>query len=201
MEKDKLVELVVAEVLKRMAAPEQSKVRVYEWRSLELTNRLLPLVQAWHGRDVQLVYNGEDGQDTAFVARILPFLSCTDMADIAAGTAHSETAGLVLQALLRGERIEVVDFEYLSHANSAPTALFAVYRKYEERLASYGLVRFREKMPETVRCQDNLILATALEEAAAAGVRTLIVANSAKITPLAAEAAARLGIAMVREQK
>ena len=56
-------------------------------------------------------------------------------------------------------------------------------------------------MPETVRCQDNLILATALEEAAAAGVRTLIVANSAKITPLAAEAAARLGIAMVREQK
>lgn len=203
MEQDKLVELILAEVLKRLVrpqtAPARPLVRIYAWRSLELASRILPLLQAWHGPDVALVFNGEK-QEGELAGRLLPLLSCTDMADLAAGQAHSETAHAILQELLLGHRVDVLDYEYLSHADTAPSALYAVYRACEDKLASYGLVRFKIRQPETRHCQDGLITAGHVEQAAEAGVRSLIVATTAKITPLAAESADRLGIQLVREQ-
>lgn len=204
MEQDKLVESIVAEVLKRLLSRDQAcakpLVRVYAWRSLELAARIHPLLQAWHGPDVALVFNGEK-QEGEVIARLLPLLSCTDMADLAAGQAHSETARDVLQELLQGHRVDVLDYEYLSHADTAPSALYALYRACEDKLTSYGLVRFKVKQPETRHCQEDLITAAHLEQAAEAGVRTLIVATSARITPLAAESADRLGIKLVRENE
>lgn len=201
METTALVRIIVQEVLKQVALQEKRGVcvRVLSCRSSELAARITPLVQAWYGDGVELVFTGEACGSREVRARILPVLTCSDMADLAAGRAGTPAMQEVLDCLLSGAGVEVLDFEYRRYEQSAPSALFALYQGYEKTLARFGLVAFRVKKPETVKNHGHLITARTLEEAGRDNARTLMVAESAKVTPLALETADRLGIRIVRE--
>ncbi len=200
METAELVRIIVQEVLRRMRpAAAGGCVRVLAPRSEALAARVAPLVEAWHG-PVELVFDGEDPGGREVLRHILPELSCSDMADLAMGRASGPAAREALDLLLRGAAVEVLDFEYRRHAATAPGALYALYGGYERTLAGFGLREFRAKLPETVRRQDSLITARTVEEAGREDARTMQVSASAKITPLALEAADALGIRIVRDR-
>ncbi len=199
MEPAALVRIIVQEVLKRVQPVQQAAcVRILAPRSEALAARIAPLVEAWHGH-VDLVFSGEESAGREVVRHILPELSCTDMADLVAGRGSCPHVREVLDLLLRGVRIDVLEFEYRRYAATAPGALYALYEGYERTLAGYGLGVFREKKPETVRRQESLITAQTVEEAGRDEVRTIKVQASAKITPLAREAADTLGIRIIRD--
>ncbi len=200
METAELVRIIVQEVLRQVqpAAP-GGCVRVLAPRSETLAARVAPLVEAWHG-PVELVFSGEDPDGRKALRHILPALPCSDMAGLAMGHASCPAMQEVLDLLLRGVAVEVLEFEYRRHAATAPGALYALYEGYERTLAGFGLREFRAKMPETVRRQESLITAQTVEEAGRDEARTIQVPASARITPLALDAADNLGIRIVRDR-
>lgn len=141
-----------------------------------------------------LRFSGEDAGGRAPCRYILPRLSCVDMADLAAGRATGDTAAQALRLLLSGHAVEVLEFEYRVHAETAPAALYALYESHERTLVSFGLREFRRRPPEAIRLRQRVITAEDVAGAAKSGASALLVSPGAKITPLARESAANLNI-------
>lgn len=129
---------------------------------------------------------------------ILPFLSCNDMADLAQGKASGVFMSEVLRLLLSGREVEVLEFESRSYSETAPAALYALYQGYEKTLAGYGLKECGPKQPDAVRFRGDLVTAADVGKARENGVSTLIIPLTAKVTPLAAEAAGNLNINILK---
>lgn len=129
---------------------------------------------------------------------ILPFLSCNDMADLAQGKASGIFMSEVLRLLLAGKEVEVMEFEYRSYSETAPVALYGLYQSYEKTLAAYGLKECGRKQPDAVRFREDLLTAADVNKARENGALTLMIPLSAKVTPLAAEAARNLNINILK---
>lgn len=185
MDIEALVRSIAAEVLRQMHAP-QIRVRILGQRDAAVAQMVAERIRS----DVTLVFAGEE-QGTAFDRYILPFLSCSDMADLATGRAGGDMAA-VLQLLLQGNKVEALELEYHTYAQSASHTLFALYAGYEKQLAAYGLTLLGPKRPDFLRVHDGLITEKTVLDAAEQGASTLVVPLSAVITPLAAEAAGNL---------
>ncbi|PHR28810.1 MAG: hypothetical protein COA36_05800 [Desulfotalea sp.] len=146
------------------------------------------------GEKIDIFYLTEDTKDRTICRYILPFLSCSDMADLAAGRAHSPNTANALNLLLQGKKIEVIEFEHKKYSESAAGPLYSLYESYLKTLAGFGLKEFQQKVPEVVRFWQTLVTEKVVDNVQQQGGSTLMVLGAAKITPLAAEAAKDLNI-------
>ncbi len=194
MQDEELIRRIVEEVLEKPTP----RVRVLADRSEALAQELLPLVASHFGPGVELVFRGENDGGSP-VACLLPELSCSDMADLAAGRASSPVMDETLDLLLRGVGVGVARFAYRKYEQSAPGPLYDLYVGYEKTLAGFGVREFKAKKPELRRLRTALLNATAVEEAAADGARILVVSERTVVTPLAAERAEALGVGIRRQ--
>lgn len=200
MNTEDLVQSVVQEVLKRLQKEDKKAcVLVLAERDAALQQKILSLVAPYYEGSVDVVFSGECCGGRAPERVILPELSCSGMADLAAGKAGSPRLLDVLRMLLNGQRVEVLDFEYRRYAGTAPDALYRLYTSYEKVLRGFGLVAFQEKRPETAKTHASLITASMVEQAAGDGVHCLDIPSKSIVTPLAAETADALGIS-IRKQ-
>lgn len=180
-----LVRAVVSEVARKLQTP---RVRVLvlggrdEAVSAETARRL----------DGDILFSGEaEGPVDHYV---LPRLSCSDMADLAAGRAAGAIMAETLGLLLRGVPVQVLAFEWREHAATAPEALLRLYEGYERQLAAYGLTLLEPERPQTLRTRATVVTEAVVREAAEAGAGTLRIPTGAIVTPLAADTARTLNV-------
>lgn len=200
MDMAELVRTIVQEVLERtQASGTRPCVRVLASRDAGLAERIGALVAPFYACGADLFFCGEESTGRDADRYILPRLSCSDMADLAAGRASSPCMEETLGLLLRGRSVEVLEFDYRTHAETAPGPLYELYESYEKVLAGYGLREFRPMVPEKTMVREKLITAAVVERVGAEGHRTLVVPASANITPLAVETADALHMSIVKE--
>lgn len=191
MEIDALVRSITANVIRQMQASESRECCiVLTRRNAALTARIQQLV----GADVEVFYFGEEPPDQTGSRYILPSLSCNNMANLAAGRAEGLYAKEVMQLLLQGTEVEVLDYDYKGFIETAPGPLYRLYESYQDTLQSFGLVSFREKKPDTIRFWKELVTEKTINETEQKGASTLVVSRTSKITPLAQETAKMLNI-------
>jgi hypothetical protein len=186
---NELARLIAKEVLRRLK-PEQGApcVMVLAHRDCEMAEQVRDLM----GDGNTYFFLGEDLLGCEPCRYILPRLSCGAMAELVGGGASDEVSTAVLGHLLRGHRVEVLDYEYQAFAGTAPHALLSVYEAHAETLAGYGLVSFKAERPDTVRCRELLVTEKVVESFAGASV--LMVPGAAIVTPMARDAARNLGL-------
>lgn len=184
MDIEALVRTVVDEVLLRLQPP-RTRVLVLGPRD-EAAARL---AAERFGSDAGILFSGES--DGPCDRHVLPRLSCSDMADLAAGRAAGAVMTETLGLLLRGVPVQVLAFEWREHAATAPEALLRLYEGYERQLAAYGLTLF-ESPPQSLRRRAAVVTEAAVREAAEAGAGILEIPSGSIVTPLAADTARAL---------
>lgn len=191
MDVNELVRTITREVLQQMHGQKKNDcIMVMAERSPLLAGQINEKL----GCESELFFWGEDTQDQSVCRYILPFLPCGDMADLAAGRAGGPYMTEVLQLLLRGTEVEVMEFGHRAYSETAPGPLYALYESYVETLAGFGLKPFQPKRPDSVRHWQLLVTEKVVNEAGEQHASTLMVPVKAQITPLAAEAARNLNI-------
>lgn len=181
---NELARTIAGEVLRQLQAKTSAPcVQVLAARSSELEEQ----VRAQLGDDHDCCFCGEDLAGREPARYVLPHLSCADMAQLAAGGAVGDVMNQVLGLLLRGCRVEVLDFEYAAYGETAPHALYSLYETYAKQLSEFGLVPFKAALPKCCACRDVLITEAVVERYA--GVAELNVLKNALVTPLAYDAA------------
>ena len=189
---NELVRKVVEEVLRRLRSGRET-VRVLGERSEALASALEPYLEP----GATLLFHGEGGDGQA-CRRILPVLTCADMAGLALGRASSPEAAETLALLLAGQEIEVLEFAYRAYRHSAPEALYALYASYEERLAAFGLVPVRPRTRTACAPRGGLLTARDVRDAAKSGASAITLRAGTLVTPLAVDAAKDARIALVK---
>ncbi len=195
MDETQLVESVVREVLRRLGREERLPLVLLLCDRDEDT---AAKVRSALDETVEIAFCGETIDGRMPERHVLPFLSCTDMADLAAGRASSRFATEALGLLLRGQKVEVLEFEYVSHAETAPQALYDLYAGHKKTLAAYGLHALRRKGPEVLTLRTGLATEKDVRQAKAQGALALAVPATALITPLAVDTAAELGLNILK---
>ncbi|MDL2267402.1 hypothetical protein LJC46_05375 [Desulfovibrio sp. OttesenSCG-928-G15] len=140
---------------------------------------------------------------------ILPTICCADMAALATGRATGPVTRKVLELLLAGQKVEVLEFTYTRQAANAPAALYRLYENYEKTLASFGLTRFiAAQSASGLAASGNagvsgpvtcLITGKDVEYAAEHGVTTISVPVRGIVTALARDMAKELGIHIAKD--
>lgn len=153
-------------------------------------------IQGLAGGEQDVLYRGENTAGRKICRYVLPSISCHDMADLAHGRATGPYMEEVLQLLLNGTEVEVLDYGHHRYSETAPGPLFLLYEKYVETLIGYGLKPFIHKSPEYLRCWDKLVTEQAVRNTGRQGASVLQVLVGAQVTPLAAETAKELNISI-----
>lgn len=173
-------------------------IRVLDDRTSETESRVSSRLRNRYPGGCRMCFNGECLAGDSPELIVVPALCCASMAKLATGAPSGRLAE-IMKLLLEGREVWVLDYCYDEYAETAPAALYEMYAAYERKLASFGLRRLPEVKPASIRSQEKLITAKAVEEAYASGVRRLAVSSSAIITALAADAAARLGLELSKD--
>lgn len=132
---------------------------------------------------------------------VLPFLSIKAMADLAHGRPAGRISGIVLNLLLKGHPVKVMQFEYLGYKKTAPHALWQLFSGYEKTLAGFGLKRLKEKNEKLTRVRASLICEAEMKQMADSGVEKVMISPSTRITGLARDLAKERDIEIIREDK
>lgn len=195
MDLQEMIRIAAQEVLKRLQE-EADKPCVLVLA--EHSDTVKAQVIEYIGDDADIVFHNEDTAGRTPCRYILPVLSCNDMASLAIGKASSDTASVVLQWLLSGFEVEVLDFEYRQYGDTAAGPLYSLYEAHEKTLASFGMKECKRKAPDTIRFRESLVTEHVVVEAHDIGAKTLLVPSSATITPLATEAAKNLHLTILK---
>ncbi len=139
----------------------------------------------------------QDIVDAAYERIILPRLCLKEMADLALGRAAGGIPGLVLSLLMQGQKIEVLAFDYDEFKDTAPPALFQMYRGYEDTLAGFGLCRFQSGCGHSRTIHDRLVTERVVTELSATGVTKIITGPGCLVTALAADMARENSIRII----
>lgn len=174
------------------------RIRVLDDRSPEAEAKVSSRLRNRYPGGFRLCFNGECLAGDTPELTVVPTLCVASMAKLATGAPTGRLIE-IMKLLLEGNEVWVVDYCYDEYASTAPAALYEMYAGYEKKLASFGLRRLPEVKPAAIRSQEKLITAKAVEEASASGVRRLAVSSTAIITALAADAAARLGLEIIKD--
>jgi len=129
---------------------------------------------------------------------IVPQLSINTMTDLALGKASDEQGQLILNLLLSGKRVEVVDFVYTAFEQTAPHALWQLYSSQRKQLEAFGLVTYRVAVPEKIMHQGHLVTEHDVERMAHEGVKVAQLAPGAIVTGLAQDRAKALEVTIHR---
>lgn len=132
---------------------------------------------------------------------ILPFLSCSQMADLALGRTTGPLLKKALDLLLTGKIVEVFEFEYLQFSKTAPEPLYQLYASYEETLRGFGLQRFVTEKQNITRLSRRLVTERDVIEAHQQGISVLQVLSDALLTPLALDCARERGIQLQKTKE
>ena len=195
MDVEALVKAIAAEVLKQVSGKEEtSSVLIIG----DKTCKKCQAAEKRLGKEVAFLYPDEDPGVALSLRRIVPYLSIRHMADMAAGKAEGPLMEKVLQALLAGHPVEVMEFEYKRHADTAPEGLMRLFEGQEAALASFGLTAIDMTKRETVRVRKSLVTDADVAEAGQKGARELVLPVNTQVTPLAVESARELGITISR---
>jgi len=190
-----MVLAVAREVLRQLrGGSAEPLVLVLAQRDAALAARVLEFL----GDAGELLFLGEDTGGRIPARNILPFLSCADMAVLAAGGAAGPALNETLRLLLSGAGVEVLEFEYRAYRETAPGPLYGLYASHEKTLAAFGLREFRRAEPGARRLREAVVTERAVAQAREQGASVLLVPETAKVTPLAADAAKALNINIVR---
>lgn len=195
MDMQELVSAVVREVLEKMReSKDKPCVLVLGPRDENIAVRVRESLE----EEADVLFLGESAGGRTPARHILPFLSCSDMADLALGRASGPVMEEALRLMLSGKVVETLEFGYKAHTETAPVPLFLLYESYEKTLDSFGLTAFRQKKPGEVRLRARLVTAEDVKRAQASGAPVLAVPTSSIVTPLAAETARDLNIFLKR---
>lgn len=129
---------------------------------------------------------------------IVPEISCSDMADLAAGKASSLNMHRVLDLLLAGKPVRTLGYTFRAHADTAPPALLRLYEGHAAALAEYGLAEL-PVAADDARVRETLVTAEHVAQAAARGARVLHVPRRALVTALAEENAAERRMTILKD--
>jgi len=146
-------------------------------------------IQELAGANCPVLYCGDSVAGRNVSRYVLPFLSCNDMADLAHGKASGPIMQQVLELLLAGTEVEVLDYGHRRYSETAPGPLFLQYERYVETLIGYGLIPFKHKQPEYIRCWEPLVTEQVVHHVKQQGAPVLQALTGAQVTPLAVEAA------------
>ncbi|WP_419176658.1 hypothetical protein [Desulfosediminicola sp.] len=201
MDINAIARIIAQEVVKQLheeQPPESRRVAhrilVLGHRNPELERRLRAACEP----ATDILFSGETEPTQNVDRYVVPQLSCNDMAELATGRAAGAMAGEVLNLLLNGKNVEVLEFEYRTYSDSAAGPLYRLYESYVETLAGFGLTAFSVKKPDFVRCWENLVTEKTIVDAEGQGAPVLQVPAAAKVTPLAGEIARELNIEIQR---
>ncbi len=139
--------------------------------------------------------------DESFDIILLPYLSCTAMADIAVGRASGKVSKAVLSLLLQGKTVSVIHFEYKTTAKNAAAPLLTLYDSYEKTLAGYGLIAYNYKAAQLLHVEKRLITEQEIDKLAVNGVQSITIHHDAILTALATDLARKHTIEIQRLQK
>lgn len=150
------------------------------------------------GQGVRFLYPDEHPGTDVALRRIVPYLSIRHMADLAIGKAEGPLMEKVLGALLAGQPVEVMEFEYKRYVDTASEGLMRLFEGQQAALVSYGLTALDMTKRDTVRIRKALVTAADVTEAAQRDALELLIPADALITPLAVEGARELGMTISR---
>lgn len=153
------------------------------------------------GSDCSLVYYHKDSSTEGYERYIIPYLCCPNMAALALGQSTSAMTRSVLQLLLGGHEVEVLEFEYERYQTTAPDALYRLYEEYAATLRLYGLIPLNRHAGTVARSRDSLITEKVVKDTARQGYTGLLVPAKAIITDLAKEAALAMNFQLQRAHK
>lgn len=191
-----IVERVISKLQEESCCNNSVKIMVLSAYSQELETYVLKCLNT---TDVALCFWG-DGHAHKEVARcIIPQLSCGDMADLAAGQAKGPITEAVLQRLLAGKTVEVLDYEYKAYEKTASPALYKLYLQYESTLSSFGLTSFKPEPEPVTRCWQGLVTERDVAQAAQYGAKEMHVTKNCLVTPLAMDQAKLSHISIHKE--
>lgn len=197
MDLNELVRTITQEVLKQINKDKEAEKECV----MVLDNRdsnLVVTVEEQLGENIEVLFLDDETGGRKPARYVLPNVSCTMMADLAAGKAAGYAAQETLRLLLSGEEVLALDFEYKSYADTAPGPLFSLYENYEKTLESYGLKKFVKKQPDTVRLRKDLVTENDVIQAQESGASVLWVPSKANITALALECAKNLNVDILK---
>ncbi|VVS91714.1 hypothetical protein [Desulfoluna spongiiphila] len=195
MDVEALVKAIAAEVLKQVGEESEAP------RVLIIGEKTCPKCRAAEkqlGKGHTFLYPDEDPGPGETLRRIVPYLSIRHMADMAAGRADGPLMEKVLAALLAGQPVEVVAYEYKRYADTAPEGLMRLFEGQEAALASFGLSPMDTTKRDTVRIRKPLVTEADVAGAGEQGATELRLPADAQVTPLAVESARDLGITLTR---
>lgn len=188
MDSDVLVQTIVERVLAQLQEEPDSKttkVMVFSRYSQQIEEDILKCIH----KDIELCF-WDDIQPPILAERyIIPRLSCVEMADLASGRAKGAMIETILQLLLAGKTVEVIEFEYKLYEQSASPALYQLYQQHENALNSFGLVLLKPEPEPVVRFWQKLITEKDVQQAAMREVKEMHVTQDCVITPLAVDQA------------
>ena len=195
MELEELVSMLTKKIVEEMKHSDKNpntlvlvKKRVFEKSSF--ADQL--------GSSRNLFYLDDDCRDLAFNEYILPQLSCSQMADLAMGKATGRTGGKVLELILKGKTVNVIEYEYKKYCRTAPEALLRHYESLEKQLNDFGIRKLKRKSAKSLRLRQKVLTQQDLTAAVQQAISQVEVAKDTCITPLAEEFASDHGIKIQR---
>jgi len=191
-----LVEQIIQKVLQELSAPEpKTRIGVLALRKdtdIAGLSGLLP-----QGAELVCLDDGcsLEGADRL----ILPTLACNAMADLAIGRASDSVMESVLALLLKGQTVEVLEFQYQGYERTAPHALYDLYVSHEKTLSGFGIRRFETETEDTLVSRKRLITEKDVAEALDKGAKQIKAGAKAVVTTLGADFARNHNIDITRE--
>ena len=148
--------------------------------------------------DSQLFYSSEQTDLSDCHRYVLPRLELNDMVDLALGRATSHTAETVRELLLAGRQVEVADFAWFAHQESASEPLLGLYRQYQRTLESFGMVVMAQKT-QAERLAKKVISEQDLRQCRTRGLQYLEIPAGAIVTALGIDYAREHNIILKRD--
>ncbi len=147
------------------------------------------------------LYFSDEAYDASQIDRyILPKLEINDMVDLTLGKANSQKGNEVLDLLLAGKVVEVLEYSYTAFENTAPPRLFQLYCNYTEILEGLGLRSFKQVQKRS-RLNKRVVSEKDIKKCQAEGVKHISLPDSAMVTSLAWECAKKFGIKIIQDER
>lgn len=188
--KSPLVEQIVEQVLDRLTGGETTENILILANRSEASTVNLPEQATVVSR---LFYTDDDFSNARINRYILPQLEPGDMADLAQGKPGSEKVAGVLELLLSGKSVEVLEYKHTRFQDTAPAPLLDLYQSYVETLGRYGLKPFA-RPAKNVKTSRKVISERDVEKFHKDGFTCIKISAKSLITPLAKEHATKCGI-------
>lgn len=209
MDMEALARMIAEKVLAELGNPtqaqspilsqqqKQKQVLVFAEKDLATEQQLQQLL----GTENSFTFYDKTLNTQNFSRFVVPYLCCPNMAALANGQTTSSMTRTILNLLLAGKRVDVVEFEYERYTDSAPEALYTLYADYARRLESYGLVKLCLCQGTTKRFRESLVTENIVNALKVQGYTGMIVPANAIVTDLANETAQENDFTITRASK